>query len=51
MIKFGELTTEEKTVFSEEINKSSDKSYENQNMTLWPEDDTNSIEEYFKDTN
>lgn len=48
MVEFGEFTDTEKEKFSEEIHKDMNKSVNDEEMQLWPEDDEVIIKNYFK---
>lgn len=49
MVKFGELTSKDKQAFDEELEKSKQKqSSVETNEELWPDDDEESVAEYFK---
>lgn len=48
MVKFGELTEKQKESFQKEINKKPEKTYSEQEMMLWPEDDEDVVREYYE---
>lgn len=48
-VRFGELTKAEQDLFDEEIRKSKQQKYQNDNTELWPDDDDEAVQNYFKD--
>lgn len=48
MIKFGELTKEEQSAFEEHLKKANQNQSHSDSAQLWPDDDEESVSEYFK---
>ena len=49
MIRFDDLTEEEKQNFTKCINKSVDKKYTEEEMQVWPDDDEEMTKSYFEE--
>lgn len=51
MVKFGDLSENEKQTFGEILKKNSEKPEKEQQTQIWPEDDEELTKSYFKEVN
>ena len=48
MVKFGELTEKQIKNFQNEVSKKPKRTYKENEMMLWPEDDEDVVREYYE---